>query len=271
MLDRSDRPGNRCAPAGSCPQSGVLLRSPLLRVANCSACSRGTGIAWGTAARLPILATSSQSISFRNPSSSSAVRTATTRAAQCLPPSRLARLHRAKRARPRRRLRLSLSRMELQPRRYAACRPICAAGLRSHELRAQVRASSRRRRSDLRLLGGPPLGLEDVQTVLARSAAVYGWGDAKVAHRESYPVRANWKLVEENYMECYHCAPAHVEYSRFHLYARPVELNREADARLRERTRALGLEIADVDHWAEEACRVKRPSTVCARRWPMAR
>ena len=68
-----------------------------------------------------------------------------------------------------------------------------------------------------------PPGLEDVEQVLGRSAHAYGWGKAKVAHRESYPVRANWKLVEENYMECYHCAPAHVEYSRFHLYARPEE------------------------------------------------
>jgi Rieske 2Fe-2S family protein len=74
-----------------------------------------------------------------------------------------------------------------------------------------------------------------------------------VAHRESYPVTANWKLVEENYMECYHCAPAHVEYSRFHLYARPEEANREADARLRERMRSSGLDIPDVDHWGELA------------------
>ena len=102
-------------------------------------------------------------------------------------------------------------------------------------------------------LANLPLGFEDVETVLAGAAGVYGWGEAKVAHRESYPVQANWKLVEENYMECYHCAPAHAEYSRFHLYARPEELNREADARLRARTRALGLEIPDVDHWGEEA------------------
>ena len=102
-------------------------------------------------------------------------------------------------------------------------------------------------------LANEPPGLEDVEAVLARSAGIYGWGGAKVAHRESYPVRANWKLVEENYMECYHCAPAHAEYSRFHLYARPEELNREADARLRERTRSLGLEIPDVDHWGEQA------------------
>jgi len=102
-------------------------------------------------------------------------------------------------------------------------------------------------------LADKPLGIDDTETVLAHSAGVYGWGAAKVAYREIYPVRANWKLVEENYMECYHCAPAHVEYSRFHLYARPEELNREADSRLHERTRTLGLEIPDVDHWGEQA------------------
>lgn len=98
-----------------------------------------------------------------------------------------------------------------------------------------------------------PLGLEDVETVLGRVARVYGWGEAKVAHRESYPVQANWKLVEENYMECYHCAPAHLEYSRFHLYARPAELNRDADERLAQRARALGLAIPDVDHWGDKS------------------
>lgn len=102
-------------------------------------------------------------------------------------------------------------------------------------------------------LADEPLGFEDVETVLGRTAGAHGWGGAKLAARETYAVRANWKLVEENYMECYHCAPAHVEYSRFHLYARPEAINRESDARLRERTRALGLDIPDVDHWGEEA------------------
>jgi phenylpropionate dioxygenase-like ring-hydroxylating dioxygenase large terminal subunit len=98
-----------------------------------------------------------------------------------------------------------------------------------------------------------PLGLEDVEAVLARSAGIYGWREAKVAYRETYAVRANWKLVEENYMECYHCASAHIEYSRHHLYARPHECNLEADARLHERARALGLSIPDIDHWGERA------------------
>jgi phenylpropionate dioxygenase-like ring-hydroxylating dioxygenase large terminal subunit len=98
-----------------------------------------------------------------------------------------------------------------------------------------------------------PLGLQHVEAALAGSAAVYGWQQAKVAHRELYPVNANWKLAVENYMECYHCGPAHEEYSRFHLYARPAPLNQEADARLRARSAALGLPLRDVDHWALRA------------------
>lgn len=98
-----------------------------------------------------------------------------------------------------------------------------------------------------------PLGLEHVEAALAGSARVYGWADAKVAHRELYPVNANWKLAVENYMECYHCAPAHREYSRFHLLARPPALNDEADARVRRRAEALGLAITELDHWGLKA------------------
>jgi glycine betaine catabolism A len=32
-----------------------------------------------------------------------------------------------------------------------------------------------------------------------------------VGHRISYDVRANWKLIVENFMECYHCATIHPE------------------------------------------------------------
>jgi phenylpropionate dioxygenase-like ring-hydroxylating dioxygenase large terminal subunit len=98
-------------------------------------------------------------------------------------------------------------------------------------------------------LAQTPLGLEHVEEMLAGCARVYGWAAAKVAHRETYPVNANWKLAVENYMECYHCGPAHEEYSRFHLYARPAALNREADERVRARARTLGVTIREVDHW----------------------
>ena len=98
-----------------------------------------------------------------------------------------------------------------------------------------------------------PPALDDVEQVLRASAGVHGWGDAEVAHRETYSIRANWKLAVENYMECYHCSPAHAEYSRVHVDHRPWELNREAIERLRERSRSLGIDIRDVDHWATRA------------------
>ena len=36
--------------------------------------------------------------------------------------------------------------------------------------------------------------------------------EAKVAFQKSYMLRTNWKLVAENFRECYHCGPAHPEY-----------------------------------------------------------
>jgi phenylpropionate dioxygenase-like ring-hydroxylating dioxygenase large terminal subunit len=98
-----------------------------------------------------------------------------------------------------------------------------------------------------------PLGLDTVRRTLGGCARIYGWADAQVAHRETYAVRANWKLAVENYMECYHCGPAHAEYSRFHLYARPAALNREADARVRSRAAALGIAIEEASHWGANA------------------
>lgn len=98
-----------------------------------------------------------------------------------------------------------------------------------------------------------PLGLEHVEAMLAGTARLYGWGDARVAHRETYAINANWKLAVENYMECYHCGPAHEEYSRFHLYARPAALNREADERVRQRAASFGVEIQEHSHWSVQA------------------
>ena len=42
----------------------------------------------------------------------------------------------------------------------------------------------------------------------------YGIGDLAVGKSIAYDVAANWKLVVENFMECYHCAPVHPELTR---------------------------------------------------------
>ncbi|WP_420855682.1 aromatic ring-hydroxylating oxygenase subunit alpha [Streptomyces oceani] len=39
----------------------------------------------------------------------------------------------------------------------------------------------------------------------------YGVEGLSLGHRVSYDVRANWKLIIENFMECYHCATIHPE------------------------------------------------------------
>jgi Rieske 2Fe-2S family protein len=57
-------------------------------------------------------------------------------------------------------------------------------------------------------LADPP----DFDSVVKNFAAVakeYGTADLKIVARTSAPTKANWKLVLENFQECYHCAPAH--------------------------------------------------------------
>lgn len=66
-----------------------------------------------------------------------------------------------------------------------------------------------------------PSPFEPIENELTECLLPYGLERAKVAHRQSYPIEANWKLAVENYCECYHCAPAHPEYSRGHGLAMP--------------------------------------------------
>jgi phenylpropionate dioxygenase-like ring-hydroxylating dioxygenase large terminal subunit len=94
-----------------------------------------------------------------------------------------------------------------------------------------------------------PLELGGAADALARSAGVHGWATAKVAHREMYSIGANWKLAIENYMECYHCTPAHPEFAKRHVYARPAELNVALERAGRTRAEALGIVVPDVDQY----------------------
>jgi phenylpropionate dioxygenase-like ring-hydroxylating dioxygenase large terminal subunit len=46
----------------------------------------------------------------------------------------------------------------------------------------------------------------------------YGTAKLKIAARAHYPVQANWKLVMENFHECYHCGPAHKSLVKAHPF-----------------------------------------------------
>ena len=46
--------------------------------------------------------------------------------------------------------------------------------------------------------------------------AYQGIDTARIAYAGSYPTTANWKLVVENFFECYHCVPSHPEFCSMH-------------------------------------------------------
>lgn len=106
------------------------------------------------------------------------------------------------------------------------------------------------------------------ESVLSGSARIHGWRNARVAHKEHYAINANWKLVVENYYECSHCGPAHPEFSRFHMDAKGIKETARAQHCLEKRTRELGLDLRDVDHWfgaeapGQEPAQVIRASLV---------
>jgi phenylpropionate dioxygenase-like ring-hydroxylating dioxygenase large terminal subunit len=78
--------------------------------------------------------------------------------------------------------------------------------------------------------------------------------------RETYSICANWKLVVENYYECFHCAPAHPEFSRFHIDARSTTQNAIGRERIRQQAEKLGLEFVEVDRWVGRSMALEEPA-----------
>jgi Rieske 2Fe-2S family protein len=60
----------------------------------------------------------------------------------------------------------------------------------------------------------PASPLSDLVGRADRTLAHYDLGSLVSGLRLSYDVAANWKVVAENYNECYHCGPVHPELSR---------------------------------------------------------
>jgi Rieske 2Fe-2S family protein len=103
-------------------------------------------------------------------------------------------------------------------------------------------------------LADPPgPALDAVVGGLAPYLRLHGIADARVAHRETYPVEANWKLTVENYLECYHCKPAHPQYCGVEIKAdkigdgSPAAMARYEARRIQweSRAQALGTTLPD--------------------------
>jgi phenylpropionate dioxygenase-like ring-hydroxylating dioxygenase large terminal subunit len=61
-------------------------------------------------------------------------------------------------------------------------------------------------------LHADPHTLDAVEQTAEPLLRYHGIPQARIAARRSYPTNGNWKLVMENFAECYHCFPSHPEY-----------------------------------------------------------
>jgi phenylpropionate dioxygenase-like ring-hydroxylating dioxygenase large terminal subunit len=97
------------------------------------------------------------------------------------------------------------------------------------------------------LADGAGPALERVVAGLMPYLRLHGIAAARVAHREVYRVQANWKLAVENYLECYHCKPAHPQYCGVEIKAdkigdgSPAAMARYESRRRQWQSRAEGL------------------------------
>lgn len=77
--------------------------------------------------------------------------------------------------------------------------------------------------------------------------APYRIEKAKCAYRKRYILRTNWKLIAENFRECYHCGPAHPEYCSAVIGANMKESSEEELAVRKVEWKKKGLEVETVD------------------------
>lgn len=57
-----------------------------------------------------------------------------------------------------------------------------------------------------------PPSFSKIRESLTPFVKTYNISEAKIACHKNYTLRANWKLIAENFRECYHCGAAHPEY-----------------------------------------------------------
>ncbi len=103
-------------------------------------------------------------------------------------------------------------------------------------------------------LAEQPPSMQSALDKVENSTVPFSLANLKVAHEASYPVAANWKLALENYLECYHCAPAHKEYSKSHSLKDPLSCNSELVSAMEARSESIGLlngEVAGTGALAE--------------------
>ena len=96
--------------------------------------------------------------------------------------------------------------------------------------------------------------LQPVVETLSPFLDLHGIESARLARRQTFPVKANWKLALENYLECYHCKPAHPQYSKIEIKVeKSGDGSPAAMQRYQQRYQAWRSEAERLDTWIEDA------------------
>ncbi len=93
-----------------------------------------------------------------------------------------------------------------------------------------------------------PPSLEGAIRDLEEPMGMYDFENLKVAAQKSYAIPANWKLLIENYQECYHCSTAHPEYALMHTMMLDDNKRERASGHMYERMEACGIKDIYIDH-----------------------
>lgn len=75
----------------------------------------------------------------------------------------------------------------------------------------------------------------------------YRIDEAKRAYKKRYELRTNWKMIAENFRECYHCGPAHPEYCSAVIGANMKESAEEVLAERKVEWQKKGLAVEPVE------------------------
>jgi phenylpropionate dioxygenase-like ring-hydroxylating dioxygenase large terminal subunit len=84
----------------------------------------------------------------------------------------------------------------------------------------------------------------------------HGIADARIAYSGSYPTTANWKLVVENFFECYHCVPSHPEFCSIHSAESLVAVGAGPSSGPAD---AIARYVPKVKAWEQQAAAAGRP------------
>jgi len=102
----------------------------------------------------------------------------------------------------------------------------------------------------LNLSKGEPPDFEDFIRRPRRFLTPHRLDAAKVAARKHYPTAANWKLVVENFLECYHCKSAHPTFSSVHSSEKMLAYGAGPGSASKELEEQFSGELTEWENWA---------------------